>query len=146
MFQRLDAKKWKYFDWPIALLVLALVAIGLLMIANATGKPKAEEGSGWLEVIASMNLRTTLLNGLWFLLGIGLVAVVLMLDYEIYGRLSPLIYWANIALLAAVLVLGAVRNNAQSWFALGDRAFQPSEIAKLPSSSRWQQLSRYKTA
>ncbi|NLG37337.1 MAG: rod shape-determining protein RodA, partial [Clostridiales bacterium] len=135
----------KYFDWPVAILVLALVAIGILMIANATGKPIAEEGSGWLEVITSMNLKPTLLNGLWFVLGIGLVAVVLMFDYEVYGRLSPLIYWANIALLAAVLILGTVRNNAQSWFTLGERAFQPSEIAKLAIIiTLAKQLSRYK--
>lgn len=145
MFQKLDAKKWKYFDWPIALLVLALVTVGLIMIANATGKPIAEEGSGWLEVITSMNLKSTLLNGLWFALGVGLVAVVLMFDYEVYGRLSLLIYWANIALLAAVLVLGAVRNNAQSWFALGERAFQPSEVAKLAIIiTLAKQLARYK--
>lgn len=145
MFQKLDARKWKYFDWPILILVFLLVVIGLAMIANATGKPTAEKGAGWLEVLSSMNLKTTLLNGLWFLLGLGLIAVVLMFDYELFGRLSVIIYWANVALLAAVLAVGTIRNNAQSWFIFGDRGFQPSEIAKLALIiTLAKQLSRYK--
>jgi rod shape determining protein RodA len=145
MFQKLDARKWKYFDWPILVLVFLLVVIGLAMIANATGKPTAEKGAGWLEVLSSMNLKTTLYNGLWFLLGLGLIAIVLMFDYEMFGRAAGFIYWANIALLVVVLAIGTIRGNARSWFIFGERGFQPSEIAKLALIiTLAKQLTRYR--
>ncbi len=46
-------------------------------------------------------------------------------------RYSPPLYLLGIALLAAVLVIGAIGKGAQRWLDLGILRFQPSELTKL---------------
>jgi rod shape determining protein RodA len=61
------------------------------------------------------------------------VAMLAMLFYD-YGwlfSLSRWVYWSNIGLLAAVLVLGHSALGAQRWINLGFMTIQPSEFAKL---------------
>ena len=121
-----------YFDWITLALVTALVLVGFVLQINATGRPTAQEGASLAEKLATADWEYPRLHLLWYGLGCLLGAIAIALPYHLYGRLKELIYWVNVALLAAVLVVGKVTGGAQSWFAiLENRSFQPSEIAKL---------------
>jgi rod shape determining protein RodA len=66
-------------------------------------------------------------------LGIGVMAVIMSMDYRVIIDNAPLIYFGSIVLLAGVLVpgLGEERNGAQAWYAFGALQLQPAEFAKL---------------
>jgi len=123
-------KSWKYFDVPLVATVLALFIIGALMVGNATGSNETGS-SDWRSVLASLNTNTVRLHVTWFLTGLALAAVVVYFDYYVYRELQPIIYWGAVALLALVLVAGRTVFGATSWFRIGERGFQPSEIAKI---------------
>ncbi|MDD3243768.1 MAG: rod shape-determining protein RodA [Eubacteriales bacterium] len=123
-------KSWKYFDVPLVAAVVLLFVIGTLMVGNATGT-NTTGSSDWRSTLASMNTNTVRLHITWFLSGVLLAAVVVYFDYYVYRELQPLIYWGSVALLVLVLVLGKTVFGATSWFRLGNRGFQPSEIAKI---------------
>jgi rod shape determining protein RodA len=65
--------------------------------------------------------------------GVGLVLmmVAMLLDYEEFGRMQWVLYGLNVAMLLAVLVLGKVTNGAQSWIGFGSLQIQPSEFGKV---------------
>ncbi len=69
---------------------------------------------------------------LYAVIGFVAMLIVINMDYRIFGKLSPLLLVASIALLILVLVpgIGIEENNSRRWLELGVR-FQPSEIAKL---------------
>lgn len=119
---------WANFDWLLMLFVLALVAIGVMMIGNATGNPSAAVSDGWLQVIASMDKTDALLTILWFFVGIAAAAVVMIFDYHSYGNVSRIIYWGTVIMLGIVLFAGRI-NGAKSWLSKG--SIQPSELAKI---------------
>jgi len=69
---------------------------------------------------------------LWSGLGIGLVYLVMKVDYRHYRE--PVFIWSvlGVVLLALVAVLfSAPINNARRWFSIGGLGIQPSELAKL---------------
>lgn len=67
----------------------------------------------------------------WFAIGLALMIVASLVDYEALSQFYVLFYILNIALLVAVLFLGKNTNGATRWIALGPVNLQPSEFAKL---------------
>ena len=61
-----------------------------------------------------------------------MMIIVMMIDYKIIIRLSPILYGISIISLIAVLFTEPV-NGATSWFEIGDGLFslQPAEISKI---------------
>ena len=53
------------------------------------------------------------------------------IDYHILGELYILAYIAGLALLSAVLFLGADAKGAVRWLEIGPIRIQPSEFAKI---------------
>jgi len=76
--------------------------------------------------------------------GLAAMFLVTLLDYSLLSSLARPIYLAVIALLAAVLVVGQISEGAQSWIAIGQRTFQPADLAKLALilalAAYWQQF------
>jgi rod shape determining protein RodA len=124
-----DSKLRKNFDYLIVFFVVALVAIGVMMIGNATGNPDASLKDGILQVIATMNLQYVLLTILWFFVGAAAAGIIMFFDYHSYGAASNIIYWGTVLILGAVLVLGKTINGTQGWLMKG--SIQPSELAKI---------------
>ena len=56
--------------------------------------------------------------------------VMMVVDYDVWAKLSPIFYGASIILLIAVLFTKA-RNGASSWFNIGAFSLQPAELAKV---------------
>jgi cell division protein FtsW len=69
---------------------------------------------------------------LWSSLGVGLVYLVMKVDYRHYRE--PVFIWSvlGVVLFALVAVLFSTPiNNARRWFSIGGLGIQPSELAKL---------------
>lgn len=108
---REDRLNWRYFDFLLAVTVAALVCFGLVTIANATGGVFIEEGSGIFSVLDDIDWTYTRLQAIWFGVGCVICAITVWLDYKLFMKLSELIYWGSVALLAMVLVLGKVAGG-----------------------------------
>jgi rod shape determining protein RodA len=110
-------------DVPLALGLLALCALGLLIVHSASGqdtnmvlRQALRMGLGWLVLIVLANVPPHALR-FW----------------------TPWLLAAGILLLLAVDVAGVVGKGAQRWLDLGVIRFQPSEMMKLvvPMGIAW---------
>jgi rod shape determining protein RodA len=112
-------------DWLLLGSVLALCALGTLLIWSATAPTLAQQGS---------NPHTYLLKQLLNIaLGIVLMLVVSSLDARQLKLYAPVLYGLScLGLLAVLTPLGNVVNGARAWISIG-AGFQiePSEFAKL---------------
>ena len=105
----------KNTEWAILICAVALTAIGLLALYSVSYNTEFSE------------LKK---QAIW--LGISFVAlvVVVIIDYEVIAKVSPLWYVFCCILLVGVLFTTPV-NGAKSWFNLGSFTFQPSEFTKI---------------
>ena len=68
----------------------------------------------------------------WAVLGIGLLAAAMRVDYRVLRR--PLVIRAGLAICVAALILvffGPPINGTRRWFSIGGVGIQPSELAKV---------------
>ena len=111
-------------DWPIIAIVLAFFVIGMISLFLALTNDSA---------ITTIS-RTMLLQALWWLVGAGVVFVLVRLDSEQLSRLAPIVFYISLALLVLVRIFYsrdiAANTGAYSWFRFGPFSFQPSEVAK----------------
>ncbi|HEY8347248.1 MAG TPA: rod shape-determining protein RodA [Symbiobacteriaceae bacterium] len=117
----LDARMLRHLDKLLILVMGCLVALGLVIVASAAqGFAGPEQARVFVtkQAIAAV-------------IGLALMVVVLLFDYEDLGRMAWPIYGLNVALLTAVLVVGKISNGAQSWIGIGPLQIQPSELGKL---------------
>ncbi len=104
-----------HLDLPLLLGLLAVAAIGLVVLYSASGER--------LEVVWRQLLRLGI--------GFGVMVAVAQVPPEALRRWAPWLYAAGILLLVAVLAVGATGKGAQRWLDLGVVRFQPSELMKL---------------
>jgi cell division protein FtsW len=112
-------------DFPLLAGCLALLGLGLVMIASASTE------------VAAVNVGSPLYymfrHLIYLVIGLGAAVVVLLIPLETWQRLSGLALLAAFALLLLVLVPGIGRevNGSMRWIGFGAFNVQPSEIAKL---------------
>jgi rod shape determining protein RodA len=107
-------KIWQ-MSWSLLLLVTCIFAFGFSMLYSAAG--------GSLEPWAGPQLAR-------FVFGLGVVAVVAIVDVRLIMRFSYAFYFIVLLMLVAVDVLGFVGKGAQRWIDLGFVSLQPSELMK----------------
>lgn len=120
---KIPRRYWRNLDWPLILAVLALTAIGLVVVYSASYSQLVAAGlSPWHHV------QTQLVA-----FGLGLVAAIIIvsIDYRAWARWSKLIYIATMALLSGVLLIGQAVFGSQRWVQIGPLSLQPSELAKI---------------
>lgn len=105
----------KNIEWSILISTIILVIIGLVALTSATKNSNYEE------------LKKQIL---WLTISIPILIVVIFVDYDIFAKISPILYGIILILLVAVLFTSAV-NGATSWFDIGPFSFQPAEFAKV---------------
>lgn len=125
-----DKRLIKNFDFLLLFTVIFLVAIGIFGIGAAKRLP-TEGGNSIIDVLKSFNLRHVKLQFIWLLSGLGLMIIVISIDYQTMGDYASVFYWLVIALLIIVEIAGAARGEAQRWIAIGPFTLQPPEFAKL---------------
>lgn len=111
----------KQLDWKLIVTVLAIFIFGLVILSSAT---HANSTGSYNQLIK---------QGLAFVLGIGMIIVILFFDYNLLGRYYKALYIISLILLAIVLLpgIGTVKGGARSWINLGPLDLQTSEIVKL---------------
>ncbi len=109
--------KLRNVDWSLVSFVLALVPIGIIAIYSAT-----RSGAG-----AEFVWR----QGLFFAIGLGLMAAVSWVDYRAFRDFLGVVYIITALALVAVLIVGAERGGTKGWFVLFGFSIQPAEFAKI---------------
>lgn len=115
---KMDKKRFKEIDKWMLFSIVMIVLFGILNIYLAT-KPYA------------YNTTYVIKQSLFFCISLVALYLIVALDYTIIKGFTPLFYWASIALLIAVLLIGKTVNGAQGWINLGIVSFQPAELAKV---------------
>jgi rod shape determining protein RodA len=112
-------KKFVRVDWPVFLLVLALCGAGLLNVYSGT------------RVFPSSGISLFYKQMIWILLGMTVFFVFCFLSKGFIEEVAWYVFFAVVAVLLVVLLIGKVRGGAQRWLSLGIFTFQPSEFAKI---------------
>lgn len=128
-------------DWFLLILVLAISLFGVVCIFAATGVNTDVKATSFIELLSIQPVTYARLQLIWILAGLIVICATLYFSYQFLSIFSNWIYWANIVLLAVVLLMEQGRGGMAGWFRWGDgRTFQPSEIAKLAiiiSLAKW---------
>lgn len=115
-----DRRLLRNLDFRLLALALALTMVGITVLTSAT------EG---LPAGRLYHLRRQLLA---VVLGVVAMVVMLAIDYRDFDRMAKPIYWGQLGLLLAVLVVGRTAQGATRWLELGPIPLpQPSEVARL---------------
>ncbi len=107
-------------DWNFALSIFFLNVIGLINLYSAT------RGHG--EITSN---RLFYSQVFWLAAGWVLYFAVTLLEYQVFLRLSYLIYALNLSALFAVMAFGKVALGARRWIDFGFFSYQPSESMKV---------------
>ena len=119
---RNPSSPWRHIDLVLVGCVVAVGALGCLMIFSATrGRNPDDFYTG--DVTKQL---------LFVALGAGAMLITASIDYRRYREFAPFVYGGILlALLLVISGLGSERKGSQAWFALGPFQLQPSELAKI---------------
>jgi len=107
----------------LALVTLALVAFGLVMVYSATSAPAALAETDPMSYLKK--------QGVYALIGVALMMAAARFDYRRLRLLAPGLVLVALGGCLAVLAIGSRINGARRWIEVGPATFQPSELAKL---------------
>jgi len=111
-------------DRPMLLIIIALLGFGLVMVFSASFASAFKTKGDSFYYIKR--------QGIFALLGIGLMMAVSFFDYRVFRRFSPALFVVTMLLLVAVLVYGRAVGVAMRWIKITESvSIQPSEIMKL---------------
>jgi len=109
-------KPFAHFPVHIAVLVLAISAIGIWNLASAS---RSAHAPVWIQQTA------------WMGGGIVLALGMTLFDTRTFQRAAWVLYGGVLLLLLVVLVKGRVVMGARRWIGVGPLNLQPSELAKV---------------
>ena len=113
-------KLLKQLDWKLIATLLIIFTFGIVILSSAT------------HVNQTGNYSRLIKQSLAFVLGIGVIILILFFDYNLISQYYKELYVASIVLLTVVLIpgIGAVRGGARSTLDLGPLDLQTAEIVK----------------
>lgn len=114
---------WRNLDWPLILAVLALIAIGMVVIYSASYSQLTSAGLSPFYYVTRQAMGLAL--------GLAANIVIISIDYRAWERWTRLIYFGAIGMLVGILAIGTTVFGSQRWFRIGPLSIQPSELAKL---------------
>ena len=107
-------RELKNIEWSLLIAAIILCLIGLIALFSATQEAESDE----------FNKQC-----IWIGISLVIMVIVMLIDYDLMVKISPILYGIFILLLIAVLFTSPV-NGATSWFDIGFFSFQPGEFAK----------------
>jgi rod shape determining protein RodA len=112
-----------HLDGPLLLAVLAVCAVGLVVLFSAGGE----------------DLGVFLRQGTRVAIGLTVLVAAAQVPPRVLRAFAPWVYAGGVMLLVAVTLFGEVSMGAQRWLDLGIVRFQPSEIMKIavPLACAW---------
>jgi rod shape determining protein RodA len=113
-------------DWLMMAALGGLMLIGALFVYSATMANESAALTVWYN-------QAWFRQSVWYVIGLGAVVAICLVDYRLIARWSLVIYCVVILMLVAVLIpgIGAERFGARRWIDLGPFSLQPSEFAKI---------------
>ena len=116
-------KNLKHLDKTLLFFTILLFLFGLVMIfsaSNVTAMYHANDPYNYFIKQAQF-------------LGAGLMMAIVMLAFpsNVYGKFSWILLMLSIVSLIGLLIYGSARNQAISWFQIGQYTIQPSEFVKV---------------
>lgn len=108
-------KMLKNIEWWILAVSLILSGIGLIALFSAT------QETGYDEFKKQI---------IWLIVSLVIMFIIMIIDYELLAKVSPIIYGVFIIMLIGVLFTEPI-NGASSWFDIGFMSLQPGEFAKI---------------
>ena len=102
-------------EWGLLISAIILSIIGIIALFSATQETGYEEFQKQI---------------VWVVVSLVAMVIVMLIDYEVLVKISPVFYGLFIILLIAVLFTEPI-NGASSWFNIGGFSFQPGEFAKI---------------
>ena len=113
----MDIRRLRKIEWLIPIAAIILCVIGLVALYSASYDTNLEEFKK---------------QAIWIGISFVLMLIVMLIDYKILVKVSPIFYGISIIMLIAVLFTKPI-NGARSWFVIGDDlfSFQPAEISKI---------------
>lgn len=122
------------FDRKLLFASIVLTVLGLITVADASAP----------QAIATFSDKWYFFKqqSMWAAVGVILMLIVSKIKYEFWERYSMLFFFANMALLVAVLFpgLGAKVLGARRWLIIGPVSVQPSELIKLTTAMYFAKL------
>ncbi|MDR2507181.1 MAG: rod shape-determining protein RodA [Candidatus Accumulibacter sp.] len=115
LFQRLRNSVFEYVDFPLLVITMLLMTIGLLTVFSAT----YDKSTHAFRQMASM------------FVGLAVMWGVARIHPQRLMRFAAPLYIAGLALLVLVVLTGVRVNGARRWLSLGVVRIQPSEIFKI---------------
>lgn len=112
----MNIKRLRKIEWSIPLCAILLNCIGLVALFSASYDAGLEEFKK---------------QALWLGISIIVMLIIMLVDYKIIIKISPILYGISIILLIAVLFTEPI-NGARSWFEIKEIfSFQPAELSKI---------------
>ncbi len=108
-------RELKNMEWGLLISAIILSIIGIIALFSATQETGYEEFQKQI---------------IWVAVSLVAMVIVMLIDYEVLVKISPVFYGIFIILLIAVLFTEPI-NGASSWFNIGGFSFQPGEFAKI---------------
>ncbi len=109
-------RKVLYVNWGLVVLLIAVAAMGFLMLYSVAG--------GSIEPWAEPQMKR-------FAAGLVVMFVVAFIPIWFLRNMAGLAYLGSLGLLLAVEVVGEVGMGAQRWIDIGPLRLQPSELMKI---------------
>lgn len=102
----------KDYNFRLVIWLAALSAIGVLLVGSAKS-----------------SLQTRHLVGV--LMGMTIMVILSLIDFSWVLNFAWILYFLNLAMLTAVIVMGSSSHGAQRWIEIGGFQFQPVEVSKI---------------
>jgi rod shape determining protein RodA len=115
---RIDKRRFYHLDWYLILNGLLIFGIGMMNLISATS---SFSSGSWNFIIKQL---------IAFVLGLGLMLVVMYYDYRMIASHSKWIYAGGILLVVLVLIIGLAAGGAKRWISIFGFSIQPSELMK----------------
>jgi rod shape determining protein RodA len=115
---------WRDLDWLLVGAVLALLAIGMVLVWSATLHRDDLTGGDTAAYLRKQGVNAVI--------GLVLAAVVAVTDHRWLRAWTPVVYLLSVVGLGLIFVpgVGATVNGSHSWLMFGGLSLQPAEVAK----------------
>jgi len=124
-------KMIKQVDWMLVAIVFVLVAFGLIAITSCTSAVTESKDLPFWEFVELLDFEQAELQLVYFGVGLLLMVVMMLFDYNHLRDYTNIIYWGSVVVLLLVLIFGVEVNGTTGWFKIGNRSFQPAEVSKV---------------